>query len=147
MTPHSLLTASILAMALGDAQSSDTAVPTGYVRVPGGLAHKSCTHEVPAGVVLDQTTLPICEFPFLRTGGLRQTANNLTHGSAWKAWAQFSSGASSSVTSLVSLWTVPGQPSASGGQVLFFWNGLEPRDTSAVLQVGSETMRHLIKLH
>ena len=113
--------------------ASAAAVPLGYVVVPGGFAHAACVHEVAAGTLLDQRSLPECPHPFLRSGG---GPSNDTHGSAWKAWMQYSgSSPSSSVTALNSTWIVPATPqNEGGGQVLFWWNGVEPLDTSAVLQ-------------
>lgn len=57
----------------------------------------------------------------------------LTHGSAWKAWAEYNSKSATS-TSVSGEWVVPANPTATAGQTLFYWNGIEPQDNSAVLQ-------------
>jgi hypothetical protein len=103
--------------------------PPDYVRVPGGLAHASCVHALPPAQLLRQAALTPCAHPPLRASG--------GHGSAWKAWVQASAPGSgaAAVTALNSTWRVPSAPQGGDeGQVLFFWNGIEPADTSAVLQ-------------
>ena len=111
----------------------DATPPNDYLLVPGGWAHKSCVHEVVGTGTLSQSSLPLCAHPFLRTRGTIK--KNETHGAAWKAWMQHSvTSQTSSVTSLNSTWVVPEAPQSNGGQVLFWWNGVEPVDTSAVLQ-------------
>ena len=83
--------------------------------------HASCVHAATTPALAPTP----CGHPFLRS--------NATHGSAWKAWAQVSA-PSGSVSAINSTWVVPGPPISPGGQTLFFWNGVEPADTSAVLQ-------------
>lgn len=56
----------------------------------------------------------------------------LTHGPAWKAWAQYLN--NSKITSLYGKWTVPPAPQKKSQATLFWWNGIEPADNSAVLQ-------------
>jgi hypothetical protein len=106
-------------------------VPDQYVIVPGGYMHRSCVrraHVSAAGLPIK--ALHPCSHPFIR-GGVVGGA----HGSAWKAWAQVGAPTGdASVTSLNSTWVVPGPPISPGDQTLFFWNGVEPADTSAVLQ-------------
>jgi len=88
-------------------------IPLDYVLVPGGYMHKSCVYQI----TLTLDNLSLCNYPSMLSSRI-----NTTHGSAWKAWGQFSPGGS--VTSLSSDWTVPGEPSNSAGQTLFFWNGI-----------------------
>jgi len=57
---------------------------------------------------------------------------SLQHGPAWKAWTQYQNAAT--ITYLTGQWVVPDAPPTSKGQTLFYWNGVEPDDTSAVLQ-------------
>jgi len=59
---------------------------------------------------------------------------NVTYsGPAWKAWTQYSN--NSKITNLYGEWTVPQDPvDQNAAQTLFYWNGVEPADTSAVLQ-------------
>jgi len=54
------------------------------------------------------------------------------HGAAWKAWAQYYDNAT--ITRLYGEWEVPQDPPRASAQTLFYWNGVEPQDTSAVLQ-------------
>ena len=102
--------------------------------------HKSCVHEVTSGTHVghaDDGSLV-----FTSPGAAPVKANacafpaGVTHGSAWKAWAQHvPTGSENTVTFLNGSWPVPPGPSdPSGAQTLFYWNGLEPTDTSAVLQ-------------
>jgi hypothetical protein len=117
------------ALAYGSSLRGAPAFPVDYVIVPGGRMHKSCVHEISDGALVAETSLAVCEFPFLRG------ADGVTHGSAWKAWAQVNTTSLTGVSSLNSTWAVPGSPQdPSGGQTLFWWNGIEPADTSAVLQ-------------
>jgi hypothetical protein len=66
-------------------------------------------------------------------------AQQLTHGPAWKAWTQFN--ATAAVTRLATTWSVPATPKRNDGQILYYWNGVEPLDNSAVLQPGSLRLR------
>jgi hypothetical protein len=101
-----------------------------YVIVPGGYMHPSCVHPANISAGLPIKALHPCSHPFIRGGGVGGA-----HGSAWKAWAQVGAPTGdASVTSLNSTWVVPGPPISPGDQTLFFWNGVEPGDTSAVLQ-------------
>ena len=128
-------------VAAAAAGAAAAALPAGYVRVPGGAMHTSCVHPHAHGARLVEAELPRCAHPFLRNeaaaagGGV---GGGSSHGAAWKSWSQFAlGGASDSVTSLVSTWQVPPEPPAAGrapSVTLFWWNGLEPQDTSAVLQ-------------
>jgi hypothetical protein len=52
----------------------------------------------------------------------------LSHGGAWKAWAQFKQPGSTSVTSLSNTWKVPIEPRTKGDQILYYWNGIEDGD-------------------
>jgi hypothetical protein len=141
-----LSAASILSVALVSGTAA-AALPAGYVRVPGGAMHESCVHAHAHGARLVEAELPRCPHPFVRGegpsagGGLLRggmPAVGAGHGSAWKSWSQFAlGGAADSVTSLISTWAVPPEPGAAGrapGITLFWWNGVEPADTSAVLQ-------------
>jgi len=87
--------------------------------------HASCVHAQPASALLRPAALRPCAHPFLRAA----------HGAAWKAWAQLTATPlGAAVSALNSTWTVPSAPQADEGQTLFFWNGVEPGDASAVLQ-------------
>jgi hypothetical protein len=118
----------MLSRSLAASISSSLTIPNDYVLVPGGYMHKSCVYQIDDTTTLSLDKLSPCNYPSM----LSSRTLNTTHGSAWKAWSQFAPGGS--VTSLSSDWIVPGEPSNSEGQTLFFWNGIEPEDTSAVLQ-------------
>jgi hypothetical protein len=120
-------------------------VPRDYLLTPGGYTHRSCVHRISSSSFFSADSLVPCDFPMIpfrqeqgkksstsSSSSSSSTIKNVTHGSAWKTWAQSAPGGS--VTSLSSEWTVPGEPGNSAGQTLFFWNGIEPEDTSAVLQ-------------
>jgi hypothetical protein len=57
---------------------------------------------------------------------------NLTHGAAWKTWAQYQN--AQKISYLSGVWKVPDPPSSVSTQILYYWNGVEPDDQSAVLQ-------------
>jgi len=73
----------------------------------------------------DGTTrrIPICP---------HELPKRLTHGPAWKCWTEYEN--TNQVNSLVGQWTVPSNPASESSQLLYFWNGVEPDDNSAVLQ-------------
>jgi len=111
-------------------------LPQDFLRVPSGkLLHKDCIHQVPDGShfridsenIIVQTKSgetifhPLCPEPPI----------NLQHGPAWKAWAEYNN--SFPITYLQTTWDIPDKPSG-GGALLYYWNGIEPTDNSAVLQ-------------
>jgi len=115
-----------------------SALPADYVRVPGGkLFHKECVHRVPNGghVEVDsqkntkitadgETTVhPPCPHPVIKEP---------LHGPAWKAWTEFNN--TKPITKLTTQWGIPPPPPSYSGQILYYWNGIEPADNSAVLQ-------------
>jgi hypothetical protein len=78
---------------------------------------------VPQGAVLMQGDLAPCPHAFFRAHpSAAPSRQPSAHGSAWKAWAQYSSAdASAAVTALNSTWRVPDDPQETGdGQVLFW---------------------------
>jgi len=86
-----------------------------YVRVPGTagmLFHRSCVHEVPNGVVVDDDFDLTCEFPTLQTNEQIYAMDTHTDGS--KAFVQMNSS-----------WTVPGLPTQKYGQTVYFWPGFK----------------------
>jgi len=115
-------------------------IPKDYVRVPGGkLFHNTCVHHVPTGAVAhgDQekntiVTLPSgkkvvhppCSYPVISPGPL--------HGPAWKAWTEYNN--TGTITKFTTVWGIPPAPPSYTGQILYFWNGIEPSQNTAVLQ-------------
>jgi len=49
----------------------------------------------------------------------------VSHGNAWKTWAQYRKPGSHKVTSLKNQWTVPKGSFEKGNQILYYWNGIE----------------------
>lgn len=111
--------------------------------VPGGhLVQKGCLHEVPSGTEFHEIdshfvfTFPngtTSSRPFCSAGH----SLSVSHGNAWKAWAQFKLDGSNSVTSLSNSWIVPESPTTESNQILYYWNGVEDgssRGGSGVLQ-------------
>jgi len=122
------------------------AADTDHVLVPGGrLVHRSCVHEVPSGTDVSEEG---DHFVFVYPNGTvatralclseRATVSlGVSHGNAWKAWAQFKLPGSTAVTSLKNTWIVPEDPTSKGDQILYYWNGIEDGDRtggSGVLQ-------------
>lgn len=100
----------------------------GEVLVPGGrIFSEECVHEVPSGTHIEETD---SEFRFTFPNGTASSkafCNKLavSHGNAWKTWAQYRSPGSQKVTSLKNEWTVPKGSFEKGGQILYYWNGIE----------------------
>jgi len=115
-----------------------------YLPIPSGLAHSSCIHEVPSGSIVSHDkqgqlivstpsgellNIPKCEYPFVRNA---ERSNKPQHGAAWKTCAQYEN--TNSITYLYGEWEVPPNPIMQTNQILYFWNGVEPEDNSAVVQ-------------
>lgn len=124
-------------LSLGGVGALAAAEQSEYVVVPGGrFVHSSCVHEVPSHTHFEDDGE---NFIFTFPNGTRVskpqcnhhvTPLSVTHGGAWKAWAQFKLDGSSSVTSLSNSWIVPENPTSEGGQILYYWNGVEDGSTS-----------------
>jgi len=112
---------------------------TDYLFVPGGRQiHRECVHSIPShsfSLLKDPVTGKaivttadgqVLAFPSC------SHAPKPFHGPAWKAWTQYQ--VTNKITALYGEWTVPPAPVSSDGQILYFWNGIEPQDNSAVLQ-------------
>lgn len=104
--------------------------------VPGGrLVQKECLHEVPSGTEFHETD---DHFVFTFPNGTVSTrplcsaghSLSVSHGNAWKAWAQFKLNGASSVTSLSNSWIVPEDPTRKSNQILYYWNGVEDGGSS-----------------
>jgi len=125
-----------------------------YVPIPNGYAHEQCIYSMNENFDLRrykggkgfefvattsisgvETKIPDCPFPLLRSDNFERHLKPSmlpTHGPAWKTWAQYQT---SNITNLVGQWPVPPNPTVqSDGQLLYFWNGVEPNDNSEVLQ-------------
>jgi len=123
-------------------------VPTGYGVVPGGfLVHKDCIHEVPEGAIVetdDSLTLkgktiarygPCAHKRYrLAQGGSRRTAEEPGTGNGWVE----SNWGTSSQTMFTNLytgtWTVPGNPTANDGQLLYFFPSLVSSTWDTIVQ-------------
>jgi len=112
-----------------------------YVAVPSGFTHDSCVHPVDDDSFIsydennnlmvtskktgNSVRIPRCRFEFDRS-------SKPAHGPAWKTAAQYEN--PSSITYLYGEWSVPPYPTTQSDQILYFWNGVEPEDNSAVVQ-------------
>jgi len=113
-------------------------LPSGYQIVPSRLVHKDCIYSLPSGAwikeeshgrlfvqIPGQSATEIPKFP--------HSVVKPQHGAAWKAWAQYEN--SQGVNFVSGKWNVPSSPQdTNDGQLLYYWNGVEPDDSSAVLQ-------------
>jgi len=137
-------------------------VPDGYVVTPFGYFHSSCVQSLAEGEKLLANgrvqhangtvagNAAVCKYPhYTRDGKLVNSAANIggarTNGSAsttspevngWLENANVATGSPAvSYGALNARWTVPSQPLANDGQVLFFFPGLEDIDfTQSILQ-------------
>eukprot|EP01121_Diplochlamys_sp_Union-15-3_P011806 TRINITY_DN3458_c0_g1_i1.p1 TRINITY_DN3458_c0_g1~~TRINITY_DN3458_c0_g1_i1.p1 ORF type:complete len:281 (-),score=54.64 TRINITY_DN3458_c0_g1_i1:30-842(-) len=112
-----------------------TTVFSSYVPVPGkGYIHEDCVYSVPSlsftlqhfGDNLKVITSEGEEFQ------IPPCSYSPYHGPAWKTWAQYQN--PQKITYLTGEWVVPPPPTDNGAQILYYWNGVEPTDNSAVLQ-------------
>jgi len=110
-----------------------------YKIVPGGrVIHDDCVHNIPSRAFLIENDASSGGFYVLTKEGDRLSFPKCPHdpvpyhGPAWKAWTQYEN--PSKITSLYGEWQVPPAPPSYLGQILYFWNGIEPEDNSAVLQ-------------
>jgi hypothetical protein len=132
-----------------------TNVPEGYVITPFGYFHPSCVQSLAEGERLladgrvqhaDGTIekdVAVCNYPHYTRGGTPLTTKeNNTEAktspeiSGWIESASITTGsATKSYGALIATWTVPPQPSADDGQVLFFFPGFEDiNSTQSILQ-------------
>lgn len=122
-------------------QSYDATKDPNFVTVPGGkLYHKECVHAIPdsSHIVYDEktghveVTSPMGETKSFPPCGHPVVTRPL-HGPAWKAWLEYRN--VEKISELYGEWSVPPVPSGGNqGQILYYWNGVEPDDNSAVLQ-------------
>jgi len=130
---HLLILLTIVAATTRDTQYSD------YVTVPGGKQfHRDCVHHIPShsfnlfkNPITRETRIITSEGEMFVYPPCQFSPQPL-HGPAWKAWTQYQN--KGKVTLLYGEWTVPDAPPSSDGQILYYWNGIEPDDNSAVLQ-------------
>jgi len=107
-----------------------------FQQVPSGkLVHKDCIHQIENGAVIshkgDKIVVSNGESK-MEYSACPHPSRNLRHGPAWKTWGQYRN--ANKITYLTGTWDVPSMPSSVSGQILYFWNGVEPDDNSAVLQ-------------
>jgi len=110
-----------------------------YLYVPSGKQlHQDCVHNIPShsfSLVNDpsgKSIVTTADGQVLIFPPCPHAPKQLIHGPAWKAWTQYQNPAK--ITELYGEWTVPPSPFADDGQILYYWNGVEPSDNSAVLQ-------------
>jgi len=130
------------ALTLASASASD------LLQVPGGkLVHKDCVHEVPSGTTIEETDSHfVFTFPDGTSESRELCHRNMTklgvsHGNAWKAWAQFKLPGSNTVTSLSNSWIVPETPTSEGA-LLYYWNGIEDGGSSGGGGVLQPVLQH-----
>jgi hypothetical protein len=116
-------------------------VPEEYVITPFGYFHPSCLQRLAKGerLLADGRVLhangsanakaAVCSYPhYLRSGMAARSAKSSAPGAinGWVESASITTGsASKSYGALLARWTVPPQPYADDGQVLYFFPGLE----------------------
>ena len=125
-------------------------VPDGYVITPFGYFHASCVQSLAKGerLLADgrlqhadgniEPNVAVCNYPHYTRGGIPLTAetNNAPEINGWIESASITTGsATKSYGALIAVWTVPPQPSANDGQVLYFFPGFEDiNSTQSILQ-------------
>ncbi|KAF9266679.1 hypothetical protein L218DRAFT_941853 [Marasmius fiardii PR-910] len=114
------------------------AQPEEMVMTPGGLRPKSSVIQIPEGGSIKITPTEI---------HLLNSSNAIIHvaprsdakvappplQTGWISWAQWHR-TSSPIQDFVTTWTVPPNPPANDGQLLYLFNGLEPDSGTAILQ-------------
>jgi hypothetical protein len=138
------------------AASGDTPVAEDYsdwVKVPGGLYHPDCVHEVPNGARVevngDVTVagsvvahFDACTYTPILTGRRPQGQDSSAdgtpcsfYGCGWIEDARMSPSlpAGENISKVESYWTVPPLPSESGANV-FLWNGIGTQSFSWIMQ-------------
>jgi len=108
-------------------------LPPDFVITPGGPRHRSRVHQVesheavvsgPAGLhILDTLTGSARGLPAPEPEDGANVVSEL--GTGWIAYAGWSNGTGSSITSFSTTWTVPPGPSDIGNQLIFLFNGIE----------------------
>lgn len=86
-----------------------------YVHVPGAdgiLVHESCVHEVPNGVVVDDSFDLSCEYDAMQPNEQVYAMDSHTDGSI-------------AFTQMNSSFVVPPYPAQASGQTVFFWPGFK----------------------
>ncbi|HEX6771029.1 MAG TPA: hypothetical protein VF126_03320 [Acidobacteriaceae bacterium] len=116
-------------------------VPEGHVVTPFGFFHASCLQSLARGERLladgriqhangsTNTKVAVCQHPhYLRSGVVVNAANARTSPQidGWVESASITTGSTNkSYGALIANWTVPPQPYANQGQVLYFFPGFE----------------------
>jgi hypothetical protein len=123
----------------------------GWVLVPGEVIRPDCVHEIPKGAqVEDNGDITLAgqviahydqcpEAPIkthVGSGARPDFAGDVPGtGNGWveDIHSSFSLGSGDNISLLVSIWTVPQNPTETGGLV-FLWNGIEPASGGVVMQ-------------
>jgi hypothetical protein len=126
---------------------SDFAAAQGPKHAPVADMPGNCIHLVPKGSKILEDGLTVlhpdnsrevvnrCATPEpLGTRAIKRNSAPPTDGSnhQWVEWGEQDN--ASGFSYLNGTWVVPKAPPSNDGQVLYLWNGLEPRDTSCVIQ-------------
>jgi len=99
---------------------------TEWVPVPGGnLLHRTCVHEVPDGFLVDENSLPPCQFKNAMSNPGIQIYAIDTH---WTTTSTVMKEFNASMS-------VPGNPPKAAGQINYFWPGFKSTQPTMGLPV------------
>jgi hypothetical protein len=131
-------------------------LPAGYVQTPAGLTHASCVHEIPHGSTVDAdgnvqdakgavlARYDPCGYkPTLKFGtqvhespaasSTTQTSSPTVNG--WVSWVKQTIPSGSTTWNFLATGiTVPPDPIRRTGQLLYYFNGLEPSNGNRIVQ-------------
>lgn len=118
-------------------------VPPGYVVTPMGIFPADCVVQLGVGETFDltgnvmrdsavvRTRKPCTRSHFLRDGTklMADYVGDVAHD-----WAASASATMPPLLSISARWTVPAAPSQAGGQTLYYFPGIQPADSTFVVQ-------------
>jgi len=120
----------VAAVAWAEQESAETHGKD-YVRVPGGrLHHKNCVKPFPHSHIVDVANGEDGSITLTDADGATHTfppcapVPSYIHWFSWRAWTYYENTAN--ITYLYGEWPVPAAPKKNVGQILYFWNGVEP---------------------
>ncbi|KAF9266520.1 hypothetical protein L218DRAFT_72665 [Marasmius fiardii PR-910] len=137
---------SVVLAALLSCALAAPAQPEEMVMTPGGLRPKSSVIQIPEGgsIKVTATEIHLLDSSNTIVHTAPKTEAKVSPASAttgappplqtgWISWAQWRR-TSSPIQEFVTTWTVPPNPPANNGQLLYLFNGLEPDTGTAILQ-------------